>query len=399
MFCSSSMDGGGSERQLLYLIKGLDPHIFEIQLYLLYRRGSLLAQVPEHISIHSFWDHYVATRWNWPGKIYRDQVRHLAEVLDRTKSNVVYERLFHMAMIAGPAISRSSRSGNVVKRVSTIVSPPSHDLTRSEKRWLSWKRKLLRRSYREASRLLAVSEGTARDASQFYSLPQSQIEVVPSPIDIEWIDKQSVAPIVNSQSSRQWQFRGCPRILSIGRLTAEKGHRFLIDAVSLYNRLLRGQSPAVDLHLIGDGVCRTDLERQALACGMAEHVFFHGHLDNPFPYLKQCELFVLPSLYEGLPNVLLEAMACKAPILATNTESGAGEILRSHPLGSLAKPGDAIALAEQIQDRFRNEDFWRTRLGTARDFVVGQHDLRSWIDRMTQIFVDTKPCNVNMGTI
>jgi glycosyltransferase involved in cell wall biosynthesis len=392
------MDGGGSERQLLYLIKGLDPRLFEIQLYLLYRRGSLLAQVPEDILIHSFWDHYVATNWNWPGKIHRAQVRHLAEVLEREKSDILYERLFHMAMIAGPAISRSSRSGKIVRRVSTIVSPPSQDVTRSEKRWISWKRKLLSRSYREAARLLAVSEGTARDASQFYSLPQSRIEVVPSPIDIEQIDKQSVAPIVNTQSSRQWQFRGCPRILSIGRLTAEKGHRFLIDAVCHYNRSLRSQSPPVDLHLIGDGVCRKDLERQALECGMEEHVFFHGYLDNPLPYLKQCELFVLPSLYEGLPNVLLEAMACNAPILATNTESGAGEILRSQPLGSLAEPGDALALAKQIQDRFSNEVFWRKRLGFAREFVVERHDLRRWIDRMIQIFVDTKHGNVKSET-
>lgn len=391
------MDGGGSERQLLYLIRGLDPSLFEIQLYLLYRRGSLLAQVPEHISIYSFWDHYVGTKWNWPGKIYRDQVRHLAEILEREKSDLVYERLFHMAMIAGPAISRSRRLGKNVQRVSTIVSPPSKDVTRSEKRWLSWKRKLLSRSYREAARLLAVSDGTARDASHFYSLPQSRIEVVPSPIDIEQIDKHSVAPIANAQSSKQWQFRGCPRILSIGRLTEEKGHRFLIEAVSHYNRLLRGQSPPVDLHLIGDGVCRKELERLALDCGMAEHVFFHGHLDNPLPHLNQCDLFVLPSLYEGLPNVLLEAMACNAPILATNTESGAGEILRSHPLGSLAEPGDAVALAEQIQDRFKNEDFWRKRLGLAREFVVGRHDLRSWIRRMTQIFVDAKHGNVNSG--
>lgn len=389
------MDGGGSERQLLYLIKGLDPHLFEIQLYLLYRRGSLLAQVPEDILIHSFWDHYIATNWNWPGKIHRAQVRHLAEVLEREKSDVVYERLFHMAMIAGPAISRSSRSGKIVQRVSTIVSPPSQDITRSEKRWLSWKRKILSRSYREAARLLAVSDGTARDASQFYSLPQSRIEVVPSPIDIEWIDKQSVAPFTNAQSSKQWQFRGCPRILSIGRLTAEKGHRFLIEAVRHYNRTIRGQYPAVDLHLIGDGVCRQELERQALACGIEQHVFFHGHLDNPFPYLKQCELFVLPSLYEGLPNVLLEAMACKAPILATNTDSGAGEILRKHPLGSLAEPGNAIALAKQMEDRFSNEDFWRKRLGLARDFVVERHDLRHWVERMTQIFVDAKHSNVN----
>lgn len=392
------MDGGGSERQLLYLMKGLDRRLFEIQLYLLHRQGSLLAQVPEDVSIHSFWDHYGTAKWNWPSKIHRAQVRHLAETIKREECEVVYERLFHMAMIAGPAISRASREGNSVRRISAIVSPPSHDVTRSEKRWLFWKRRLLSRSYREASRLLAVSEETARNASQFYSLPQNKIEVVPSPIDIEQIDKQSVAPITNAQSLSLWQFRGNPRILSIGRLTAEKGHRFLIEAVSLYNQTIRGQLPSVDLHLIGDGVCRKDLEQKSIDQGLGDHVFFHGHLDNPFPYLKQCELFVLPSLYEGLPNVLLEAMACGAPLLATDTDSGAGEILRSFPLGSLAEPGSAAALANQIRDRFANEDFWQKRLKAAREFVVETHNLKRWIDRMSQFFVEARQDKGNLAS-
>jgi glycosyltransferase involved in cell wall biosynthesis len=239
--------------------------------------------------------------------------------------------------------------------------------------------------------LLAVSEGTARDASQFYSLPLQRIEVVPSPIDIGRIDELSVAPIDNVKSLSLWQLRGNPRILSIGRLSAEKGHRFLIEAVALYNHQIRQQTrgllPAVDLHLLGDGVCRNDLEQQARELGIESHVFFHGHVDNPLPYLKQCDLFVLPSLYEGLPNVLLEAMACRSPILATNTESGAGEILRSHPLGSLADPASGSALADQIQDRFANEVFWQKRVDLAREFVIQRHDLGLWIDRMTEVFI------------
>jgi glycosyltransferase involved in cell wall biosynthesis len=387
------MDGGGSERQLLYLMKGLDRSVFEIRLYLLYRRGSLLAQLPDDIQIDSFWDQYKSSGWNWPGKIHRAQVTHLTGILNREKTDVVYERLFHMAMIAGPAVAKISRARNgdhKVRRVSAIVSPPSQDLTRSEKRWLFWKRRLLSRSYRQASRLLAVSEGTARDAIHFYSLPQRKIEVVPSPVDIQRIDEQSVAPIDNANSSRLWQYRGNPRILSIGRLSEEKGHRFLIEAVALYNQQIRGQSRAVDLHLLGDGVCRNDLEKQAHRLGIDSHVFFHGHVDNPLPFLKQCDLFVLPSLYEGLPNVLLEAMACRSPILATNTESGAGEILREYPIGSLAEPASGAALASQIQDRFANEVFWQKHVDLAREFVLKRHDLEQWIGRMSDIFISTR---------
>jgi glycosyltransferase involved in cell wall biosynthesis len=95
-------------------------------------------------------------------------------------------------------------------------------------------------------------------------------------------------------------------------------------------------------------------------------------------------------LYEGLPNVLLEAMACRSPILATNTESGAGEILREYPLGSLAEPASGAALAHQIQDRFANEVFWQKHVDLAREFVLKRHDLEQWIGRMSDIFISTR---------
>jgi glycosyltransferase involved in cell wall biosynthesis len=175
-------------------------------------------------------------------------------------------------------------------------------------------------------------------------------------------------------------------VLSVGRLSSEKGHRYLIDALGIYMRNRQPDTPALDLHLLGDGPCRSDLERQALDLGLKNQVHFHGHVANPYPYMKQCDLFVLPSLYEGLPNALLEAMVCRATVLATNTDAGAGEILREHPLGSLAEPGNALSLAEQMLDRFQNADLWNARREAGREFVLSRHDFSLWIDRMSAIF-------------
>ncbi len=229
------------------------------------------------------------SRWNWPGRIHRAQVSHLASVLEREKIDIVYERLFHMAMITGPAVARWNGGGSTrlkTRHVSVIVSPPSLDVTRSEKRWLFWKRMLLGRSYRNAFKLLTVSDRTAQDATRFYNLPDQKIEVVPSPIDITRVDEQADAPMTCELSSRMWTSRGHARVLSIGRLSEEKGHRYLIDAVAKYNQTMRGDSSAVDLHLIGDGVCRKELEQQAHELGIAGHVFFHGHVANPFSVLE-----------------------------------------------------------------------------------------------------------------
>lgn len=389
------MEGGGSERQLLYLLERLDRARFDLRLYLTYRKGSLLDRVPADVPIDSFWDQIRVGAWNWPGRIHRMQVRHLAKAIKEYNIRVVYDRLFHVAMITGPSVSMCVKtqlakgpvtSQPCVRRVSTIVSPPSRDIVRSEKRWLYLKKRLLSASYRSATRLLAVSQGTAIDAKAFYDLGNKEIEVVPSPVDWEQIDKHADAPISDADSSKLWQDKGRRRVLSVGRLSSEKGHRYLIDALGIYMRNRQPDTPALDLHLLGDGPCRSDLERQALDLGLKNQVHFHGHVANPYPYMKQCDLFVLPSLYEGLPNALLEAMVCRATVLATNTDAGAGEILREHPLGSLAEPGNALSLAEQMLDRFQNADLWNARREAGREFVLSRHDFSLWIDRMSAIF-------------
>jgi hypothetical protein len=151
LLCSSSMDGGGSERQLLYLLRGLDRERFEPFLYLLYETGVLLEEVPQDVQGVAFWSDVRFPKFNWPGRIHRMQVNHLASTLKRLKIDAVYDRLFHMTLVTGPATRRMH-----VPRMSTIVSPPQFDLARSEKRWTQWKKRSLRSAYASADALLTV---------------------------------------------------------------------------------------------------------------------------------------------------------------------------------------------------------------------------------------------------
>ena len=377
MLCTSSMEGGGSEKQLLHLLQKLDRSRFSLSLYMFYASGSLLSEVPDDVPITAYWSDHQPPRWNWPGRIHRHQIRHLANTLTEQKIDVVYDRLFHMTMVTGPATKRAR-----VRRVSTIVSPPEFDVVRSEKRWLRWKKESLRRSYQNADALLAVGSGTADSASAFYGVPRDRFQVASSPVDVARIDHDG---------SLAWE--GIPlrsdrkQIVAIGRLSDEKGHRFLIQAVAQYQReALLDFAPPVDLHLVGDGVLRRELQSLAESLGLGDSVFFHGHLSNPFPLLKRCDLMVLPSLYEGMPNVLLEAMLCRVPILATNTEQGAGELLRKHPLGSLVAKGNVFEMANAIRHRFQHPSEWLERLDTARAYVIDNHSMEKWISQMSSVF-------------
>ena len=373
LLCSSSMDGGGSERQLLYLLQGLDRSRFEPILYLLYESGVLLSEVPSDVKRYSFWTDKSYPRWNWPGRIHRMQVQHLETVLKQENIDVTYDRLFHMTLITGPATQHLG-----IPRVSTIVSPPQFDLARSEKRWRTWKKFKLRNAYATADSVLTVGAGTAENASRYYRLPRELFQVMLSPIDIERVDRESQVNWTGivPRSDRK-------HIVSIGRLSDEKGHRYLIQAFAKYTQLAnQDRVPAADLHIVGDGVLRRELQSSAANCGVADSTFFHGQVSSPFALLKQCDLLVLPSLYEGMPNALLEAMACRVPILATNTAQGAGELLRANPLGTLVSKANSEELAQAIRDRFERPAMWLSRIEAARDYVESHHSMQAWIDKL-----------------
>lgn len=376
LLCSSSMDGGGSERQLLYLLQGLDRDRFEPLLYLLYETGVLLSEIPTDVPRFAFWAENEFPRWNWPGRIHHMQVRHLANVLERERIDVVYDRLFHMTLVTGPATQKAA-----VPRVSTIVSPPQYDLARSEKRWMKWKKRALRHAYLHSDALLTVGSGTADNAAEYYGLPRDKFQVMLSPIDIERIDRES---------QRAWTGAilrpNRKHIVSIGRLSDEKGHRYLIQAFARYcQSVAMEKSPPADLHLVGDGVLRKELQSLAANLGVAESVFFHGQVYSPFALLRQCDLLCLPSLYEGMPNALLEGMACEVPVLATNTAQGAGELLRANPLGTLVAKANVEELADAIRNRFENPAPWLARIKPARSYVETNHSMKVWIDNISQV--------------
>jgi len=370
------MDGGGSERQLLYLLQGLDRNRFEPVLYLLYESGVLLDEIPSDIKRFAFWSENTLPRLNWPGRIHRQQVNHLAKLIERERIDVVYDRLFHMTLITGPATELTK-----TPRISTIVSPPQFDLAHSEKRWLSFKKRALHKAYSTASALLTVGAGTADNASEYYKIPRDDFKVMLSPIDLDRIDSESQRAWTGPMLRKDYK-----QIISIGRLSDEKGHRYLIQAFAKYcAAAMMDQVPPANLHLVGDGVLRKELQSLAASLGVEGSVFFHGQLHSPFSLLKQCDLLCLPSLYEGMPNALLEAMACKVPIIATNTTQGSGELLRTHPLGTLVSKANADELAVAIQDRFQKPAPWLERLDMARSYVETHHSLPKWIDNMSQL--------------
>lgn len=319
LLMAGSLEGGGSELQTLLLLQHLDRKRFAPELYLTYRRGPLLSQVPSDVPVHAFDDTHRAARLWWPGREHRRRVKHLRDLLRTRKIDVIYDRTFHMTLIAGPAAS------DRVPRVSTIVSPPDRDLPHSEKRFLHWKKLQLARSYRQSRVVLAVSDAVRAAAIEYYRIAADQVVTLYSPItgiDVE---------LLNLAQQRRDANDPCIRLICVGRMTTEKGQERLLEGVEVLRQQLGRNFPKLDLCFVGDGPQRTGLvERASRMVDGLLSIEFLGQQDRAtvLRRIAVSDLLVSPSAHEGLPNVVLEACALGTPVLATDV-GGTAEILTS----------------------------------------------------------------------
>jgi glycosyltransferase involved in cell wall biosynthesis len=196
-----------------------------------------------------------------------------------------------------------------------------------------------RRWYPRADAILAVSRGVADDLAHVLGIQRERITVTYNPVATDDITELAAAPL-----DHPWLVPGAPPVvLAAGKLKPQKGFDVLLEAFAR----VRARRPA-RLVILGEGPQRRRLERRAMALGIAHDVALPGFAANPFAWMARCDLFVLSSAWEGLPGVLIQALACGCPVVSTDCPSGPAEILEPGGLGSLVPVGDAAALGEAI---------------------------------------------------
>jgi glycosyltransferase involved in cell wall biosynthesis len=175
------------------------------------------------------------------------------------------------------------------------------------------------------------------------------------------------------------------RLLSVGRLEREKGHSVLLDALAL----LVKRGTAVQLELVGDGTRLDALRRQARRLGVEDRVSFTGAVgqDRIRDHYRRADAFCLPSLGEGIPVVLMEALATGVPAIASNT-MGIPELIEDGVTGLLVPAGRPDQLAEAIE-RLARDPALRRRLAEAgRRKVIEDFDLDRGVDQLRDAFVE-----------
>jgi glycosyltransferase involved in cell wall biosynthesis len=225
-----------------------------------------------------------------------------------------------------------------------------------------------------------VSEGLVEDMRVRYKVPEKNLCVIYVPFDTEAIARAARRPV----PAEHEHFFSRPVIVASGRFTTQK--RFDIAIRALLS--LREQH-GIDAHLLilGDGELRPQLEAQVRELKLEERVFMPGFADNPHAYVARAQVFLLSSDYEGLPRVLIEALAAGCPAVATDCPSGPQEILEGGRHGLLTRMGEpeeiASALArvltqDDLAERLRREG---PRRAAAFDW---QHAIRQYQSLLRQ---------------
>ena len=342
---------GGAQRVTVDLANGLADRGHRVHLLCSYPGGQLRPEVDAGVEIVDFETPVV------PGLGIVASVPAIAAYLRKTRPRVLLSAMTYANVVAAVA-TRLSLSGTPVALVEhTTVGMETggkRDLTTSLARWV----------YPLADRVVAVSEGVATSVRARTGVDPSEVVVLPNPVPVTEFRERATAAVDDPWLADP----DVDVVLWVGRLAPEKDLETLLRAFDS----LHADRPDTRLIVAGTGPERERIGALVEARGLADVVRFPGFVD-PAPYMARASVFALSSTYEGLPTVLVEALAVGCPVVSTDCPSGPREILADGEFGRLVPVGDsdafAAALAATLDDgadsqalRERAEDYASERV-------------------------------------
>lgn len=232
--------------------------------------------------------------------------------------------------------------------------------------------RLDRFSLPKATAVVTVCGAFARDL-QRYGILGTRIQVLHNSLDAAWANRQGVlekATRIKSDLTREGE---APLLLCVGRFSNEKGHAILLEAVELLRASLKeqGKTSTFKLILVGDGLLRQSLEQRVRNRNLESLVLFAGQKGDVRPYFAAADVLVLPSLSEGSPNVLLEAMSAGLPIVATDV-GGVSEMVSDGDTALVVPPSSPSELAKALEKLLYNPEL-RQRLSVRAEQRLVEH--------------------------
>ncbi len=343
MFFLPSLGGGGAERTVIQLANSFAEQGLNIHLGVCDLNGDkakLLPEVSSKIELVNFNCGRVMNSIT-PLKMKMKAEQYDCLVATQTHTNIVAGIAKKLAGVATRLIFRE-------------VSTPSKNLKLQGiakfvlKTLVNW-------TYPMAQQVVCVSKGVEADFRKYYGYKNNNLSTIYNPVLDDAYFEKLKAPVTHKFLNGANNV-----ILAVGRLTEAKNFGFLIRSFKALHDLY----PETRLLILGEGELRTEFETLVANSDLNDVVDLPGFDANPYAYFKYASLFVLSSNWEGLPGVLIQALASKVKVVSTNCPSGPMEILDHSKFGLLVECNDQAGLTQAMQQaifadyvQYQNADF------------------------------------------
>jgi len=317
LFILPDLNQGGAERIVTTLLNHLDKNIFYLQLILMRKEGYYLNFIPNEVQI-------IDLKIN---KIRNSLVPILFQI-KKQKPDIVFCGYGEVNAFLSPFIKLFPKTKFIARETNVV----SKHVVRKEI-------KFFYKFYNNFHAIIAQSEDMKMDLIQNFNIKEDKITLINNPVDFDFINNQ----LKNQNIPHEFQISNSKKVVAIGNLTHRKGFDNLLQVFSHL------QHQNIELFIIGAGRDKEQLLHLKEKLNL-QKVHFLGKKDNPFPYLKFADLFILASRYEGFPNVLLEAGACGIYSLANNCPGGINEIIQTKINGEVSNIENYTEFSEKIVD-------------------------------------------------
>jgi len=367
LFNLPALYGGGAERGVLNVMGNLDRTLFKPDLFLMKRDGVYWKEVPEHVSVFCGTDKSrLRTALVAVGRKYLTIARRYDVLVGGLELESTY-----LAWLAGKLWKKPVVGWVHVALAEYLKGQPL------------WHRRAVAYVYPRLDKIVCQASGSVDSLREATSFTPGQLRIMSYPFDSQLVQREALAaepPWADDTDKR-------PVVVACGRLNFQKGFDVLIKA----HKLARAAGLDHRLYILGEGPLRSELTSLIAQMNVSDSVVMPGFLPNPFPALRPASAFVLSSRFEGLPHVILEALALGTPVVATDCRSGPAEILENGRYGLLVPTEDAEAIAAALMKLLRNEDL-RERLGSAGPGRAAEYSpLRTapqWEELLTAVMAD-----------
>ena len=357
-----TLEGGGAERAMVDLANGLRSAGIKTDLAVKRGDGPWRQMLADDVRLTCLKSRFTLTEF-----------LHLLRYLHRARPDVVIAT-------GASSIILTSLAKVVMPRLLFVGRIPT-DLTATPAR-LSLKSRAIKRtqarSLRRADAIVTNSTGSSEGISR--SLPEAADRIRTLHNPVVW---PNLVDLAKAPVEHPWFRDQVPIIVSAGRLVSAKDHATLIRAFAVLARRREAR-----LIVLGEGVERRNLVKLTHELRIPDRVDLPGFHANPFSFMAKSRLFVLSSTREGMPNVLIQAMACGTPVVSTDCPSGPKEVLEDGKWGPLVPVGDTDALATAMLETIDRPPERSTLVARARAFSV-ETSVKGYLDLIRDL-VTTK---------